>query len=142
MEPGLRTKLLTAVTLALVFVSGGVTGYALAAREGDAAEAPDGARRGYVFEQFDRSPEQQAQIDSILRAHRKPMAELNAELEAVRMRVQVASDSLSRATGEAISTVFPPEVAAEYLGRLEERRAERMRAREVAEREPRDGSRR
>ena len=32
MEQGLRTKLLTAVTLALVFASGGVTGYAVAAR--------------------------------------------------------------------------------------------------------------
>ena len=142
MEPGLRTKLLTAVTLALVFVSGGVTGYALAAREGDAAEAPSGTRRGYVFEQFERTQEQQAQIDSILRAHRKPMAELNAELEAVRMKVQSASDSLSRATGEAISTVFPPEIASDYLQRLEDRRAERIRAREEAERESRDGSRR
>lgn len=140
MESGLRTKLLTAATLAFVFVSGGVTGYALAAREGDAAEAPSGARRGYVFEQFERTPEQQARIDSILRAHRKPMAELNAELEAVRVRVQAASDSLSRATGEAISTVFPPDVAAEYLRRLEERRAERMRARQEAEREPRSRS--
>jgi hypothetical protein len=142
MEPGLRTKLLTAVTLALVFVSGAVTGYALAAREGDAAEAPSGSRRGYVFEQFERTEEQQAQIDSILLAHRKPMAELNAELEAVRMRVQIASDSLSKATGEAISTVFPPDVAEEYLRRLEERRAERMRAREAAESETRGGSRR
>jgi len=142
MEPGLRTKLLTAVTLALVFVSGGIVGYALAAREGDAAEAPSSSRRGYVFEQFERTPEQLAQIDSILLAHRKPMSKLNDELQEVRMRVQAASDSLSRATGEAISTVFPPDVAAEYLRRLEDRRAERMRAREVAEREPRDGSRR
>ncbi|MGD8729073.1 MAG: hypothetical protein PVF90_05185, partial [Gemmatimonadota bacterium] len=121
MEPGLRTKLLTAVTLTLVFVSGGITGYALAAREGDAAEAPSGTRRGYVFEQFERTEEQQAKIDSILRAHREPMAELNAELEAVQMHVQAASDSLSKATGEAISTVFPPDIAAEYLHRLEER---------------------
>lgn len=141
MEPGVRTKLLTVATLALVFVSGGVAGYATAAREGDAAEAPTSTRRGYVFEQFDRTLAQQVQIDSILRSHRKRMTQLNAELSEIRLRYQASSDSLSRATGDAISLVFPPDVRTEYLQRLEERRIERMRAREEAERRPRDDDR-
>jgi hypothetical protein len=142
MEPGLRTKLLTVATLTIVFVSGGIVGYAASARESDAAEAPPSARRGYVFEQFDRTAEQQAQIDSILRVHRKVMSALNADLQDVRMRYQSASDSLSRATGEAISLTFPLEVRGEYLERLNERRDERMRARLEAENAPGDGSRR
>lgn len=142
MEQGLRTKLLTVATLAIVFVSGGVTGYAAAAREGDAAEVPSPPRRGYVFEQFDRTPEQQLQIDSVLRVHRKGMSILNGELQEVRLSYQAASDSISRATGEAISLVFPPDLRAEYLERLNERRDERMRERLEAEDEPRDGSRR
>jgi hypothetical protein len=142
MEPGLRTRLLTVATLVFVFVAGGVTGYAAAAREGDAAEAPTGSRRGYVFEQFERSQAQQVQIDSILRAHRKGMSVLNAELQDVRLRYEQASDSISRATGEAIALVFPPAVASDYRDRLEERRIERTRAREESEGEPRGDSRR
>lgn len=142
MDPGLRTKLLTVATLTVVFVSGGVAGYAGAASEGDAAEARSGTRRGFVFEQFERTEAQQAQIDSILWVHRKRMSELNTELEEIRMRYQTASDSLSRATGEAISLVFPPDVAADYLQRLDERRAERMRARQEADRDPRGDGRR
>lgn len=134
MEPGLRTKLLTAVTLVLVFATGGITGYAASARDSDAAEPERASRRGFVFEQFERSPAQQAQIDSILRSHRKTMDRLNAELREIRQRYQAASDSLSAAVGEAISQVFPPDVAAEYRERLAERRAERMRERAEAER--------
>ena len=137
MEPGLRTKLLTAATLALVFASGGITGFATAAGDGDVGEVPERERRAFVFEQFDRSPEQQAQIDSILRSHRKSMSRLNGELEHLRLEYQAASDSISRATGEAIALVFPPEVATEYLERLNQRRADRMRARKEAERESR-----
>jgi Skp family chaperone for outer membrane proteins len=141
MEQGLRIKLLTAVTLVLVFASGGVTGYAAAARDGDAAEAPAPSRRSYVFEQFDRTPAQQVQIDSILQAHRAGMSKLNAELREIRKRYEVASDSISRATGEAIAIVFPPEVAVEYRARLAESRSERMRDREDAQSQPRDDRR-
>ncbi len=136
----MRTKLLTASTIALVFLSGGIVGYAAAAGEGAAEPAPR-ARRSYVFEQFERTPEQQAQIDSILQARRQGIAQLNAELREVRHRVQAASDSISRATGEAISLVFPPDISTEYRERLEERRAE-LRAREQAERDSRGGDRR
>lgn len=142
MDAGRRTKLLTIATIALVFLSGGVTGYAAAVRESDAAEAPSSRRRGFVFEQFDRTPEQQVQIDSVLRAHRKAMSRMNTELEELSLQIQAASDSLSRATGEAISQVFPPEVATEYLARLSDRRAERMRERAEAERDRPDGGRR
>jgi hypothetical protein len=133
MEPGLRTKLLTAVTLVLVFATGGIAGYAMSARDGDAAEPERPTRRPYVFEQFERTPAQQAQIDSILRSHRKTMDRFNAELRGIRQQYQAASDSLSRATGEAIALVLPPDVAAEYRERLAESRAERMRARAEAE---------
>jgi hypothetical protein len=139
--PGLRTKLLTAATLALVFVSGGVTGYAAAARDGDAAEPPPPSRRTYVYEQFNPTAAQQVQIDSILRAHRVGMSQLNSELRQIRQRYEMKSDSISRATGEGIALVFPPEVAVEYRARLEERRNERLRDREKAESEPR-GNRR
>lgn len=142
MEPGLRTRLLTVATLALVFASGGITGYAAAARDGEAAEAPPSPRRGYVFEQFERTDAQQVQIDSILRAHRKGMSVLNAELHQVQQRVQEASDSISRATGEGIAQVFPSDVATDYLQRLQERRDEQRREREEAERDPRDAGRR
>jgi len=141
MERGLRTKLLTAVTLALVFASGGVAGYAAAAREGDAAEPPPPSRRSYVYEQFNPTDAQQVQIDSILRAHRVGMTKLNSELQQIRKRYEAASDSISRATGEAIALVFPPEVAVEYRARLEERRNERMRDREAVDSDSR-GNRR
>ena len=140
MEPSRRTKLLTAGVILAVFVSGGVAGFATAAGEGDAAEAPRSGRRSFVFEQFDRTPEQQAQIDSILQERRSGMDRLNAELKEIRLQYQAASDSISRATGEAIALVFPPDVAAEYRQRLDERRAERARA--EAERESRDDGRR
>jgi hypothetical protein len=141
MEQGLRTKLLTAVTLALVFASGGVTGYAAAAHDSDAAEPPPAARRSYVYEQFDPTPAQQVQIDSILQSHRAGMTKLNAELREIRKRYEVASDSISRSTGESIALVFPPEVAVEYRARLAERRDERMRDREEAQSQPRDDRR-
>lgn len=129
MEPGLRTKLLAVATLAVVFATGGVLGYAAAADDGDAAE-PAPARRSFVYEQFEPSPAQQSRIDSILRVHRASMATLNSELEEIRNRYQASSDSLSRATGDAISLVFPPEIRVEYLRRLAARRDERARARE------------
>jgi len=141
MEQGLRTKLLTAVTLALVFASGGVTGYAAAARDTAAAEPPPPSRRSYVYEQFEPTPAQQVQIDSILQAHRVGMSKLNAELREIRKRYEAASDSISRATGESIALVFPPEVAVEYRARLAERRSERMRDREEAQSQPRDDRR-
>ncbi len=150
MEQGLRTKLLTALTLAIVFATGGITGYAASARESDAAEAleapaaaeaPRPTRWGYVFEQFERTDSQQVQIDLIMQRHRKAMSALNAELEHLQLRYQESSDSLSRATGEAISLTFPVEVRADYLQRLNERR-ERTRARLEAENESRGDSRR
>jgi Skp family chaperone for outer membrane proteins len=137
MEQGLRTKLLTALTLVLVFASGGVTGYAAAAREGDAAEPLPPARRSYVFEQFSRTEVQQVQIDSILRTHRAGMNKINSELEQLRQRYQAASDSISRATGDAIALVFPADVSEEYRARLAESRSERARSREEMERAPR-----
>ena len=73
---------------------------------------------------------QQAQIDSILHAHRAGMTQLNDELEVIRKRYQASSDSISRATGDAIALVFPSEVRAEYLQRLADRREERTRARQ------------
>lgn len=141
MEPGLRTKLLTALTLAFVFVSGGITGYAAAARDGDAAEPPPPSRRSYVYEQFNPNEAQQVQIDSILRVHRAGMSRLNKELEEIHHRYEIASDSITRATGDAIALVFPADVATQYLERLAERRVEQMRAREESRSEPR-GSRR
>lgn len=137
MQQGNRTKLLSAVTLVLVFASGGVTGYAAAARDSNAAEPPPPSRRSFVYEQFDPTPAQQAQIDSILRDHRAGMAKLNGELQQIRKRYEAASDSISRATGESIALVFPPEVAAEYRARLAERRDERMRDREEPQSQPR-----
>lgn len=135
MEPGLRTRVLTAVTLGLVFVSGGVTGYAVAAREGDAAEPPPPARRSFVYEQFNPTDVQQVQIDSLLQLNRQAMAKLFAEMEEINQRYQASSDSITMATGDAISQVFPPDVAVEYRKRLAERRVEWQRAREEAERE-------
>jgi Skp family chaperone for outer membrane proteins len=142
MEPRSRTKLWAAATLAVVFASGIALGYAASATRGEAAEAASATRRGAVYEQFDRTEAQQARIDSIMWVHRKRMSKLNEELDEIRRRYRAASDSLSRATGEAISLVFPPDVSAEYLARLEERRAERLRARQEAGRRPRGGDRR
>jgi len=141
MEPRLRTKLLTAVTLAFVFVSGGVTGYAAAVRGSDAAEPPPLSRRSYVYEQFHPDEAQRVRIDSILRSHRAGMRQFNAELEAIRHRYEMASDSIARATGDAIALVFPADIATEYLERLAERRLEQARAREESQGEPRGRSR-
>lgn len=142
MDARLRTKVVTIGIVALVFLSGGVAGYAAAVRETDAAEAPTIRRRAFVFEEFERTPDQQARIDAVLAERRSTIDRLNRELEGIHLRYEASSDSLSHWTGEAISRVFPPEVAAEYLDRLDERRLERKRAREEAEREPRDGARR
>lgn len=135
MQPGSRTKALTALTIALVFVAGGAAGYALSVREGDAAEPPPPAHRGYVYELFDPNAQQRARIDSIMQVHRHRMGELNAEFDVIRLEYRAATDSLSRATTDAIARVFPPDVAAEYRERLAERRAEsaRERAKEEAE---------
>ena len=93
MEHGSRTRLVTAVMLAVVFVSGLLLGLAAdsnlsaeppavvaTAPEGDEPEAEP--RRRYIYEQVEPTPEQSALIDSMMNDYRESRESLEEELEA------------------------------------------------------------
>jgi Spy/CpxP family protein refolding chaperone len=137
MEHGSRTKLVTAIVLALVFGSGVLLGYAAdsnlfpSAEVAAAAEAADGAdagqarRRGYVYEQMARTPEQDSAIDHIIRSHRDLMNQLHRDFDAAQIEYEANFDALVSETREAIALVFRPEQRAEYrhlLAEFDERR--------------------
>lgn len=141
MQHGSRTKLITAVVLALVFGTGMLVGYAVDGGGGaEAAVAPSrgsestaAARtthRSPVYEQLHPTPEQTERIDSILRDHRDQMVEIHDELRTARQTYQAKYDAVIQDTREAIAGVFPPEEATRYRKLLAEfdRARERERA--------------
>ena len=139
MEHGSRTRLATAVVLAVVFAAGVLVGYAADSNLGaEAAEVVsevenDGSRaerRRFTYEQVSPTAEQQILIDSIVREHRSRTNALDKEN---RVALRRGFREILLETREAIKGVFTPEQAAEYQTLLDERDA-----RAGAEREDRD----
>jgi len=141
----MKTKVVTAIMLALVFGSGVLLGFA-ADRTTAAVAAPTNSpdasvpapapaeteprRRPPVWEQMHPSAEQTVVIDSIMVVQRERMNKLHAEFRVARDVYETNYDALIRETREAIAAVFPPEEAAEYRRLLEE--SDRRRAAEEA----------
>ena len=142
MERGSRTKLVTAVVLALVFAAGLLVGYAadgaggveaaVVPTEGSDSTVTPPPHRRPVYEQLHPTPEQTERIDSILLDHRQEMVAIHDELKTARDTYQTKYDALIQDTREAIAGVFPPEEAARYRVLLAEfdkaREQERARA--------------
>ncbi len=137
MEHGSRTKLVTAVVLAVVFSSGMLLGYAADGDLGaEAAEAVaeaeatgngrggdrrGGDRRGDeprrrtpMYEQVNPTESQSSRIDSIMQAQRERMNQLTQDFREASGEYRSAYDALWRDTREAIVAVFTPEQGAEY----------------------------
>jgi len=133
MEHGARTRLMTALVIAVVFGSGLMVGYAVQGDPAAAAAAEVGQPRpGPVFEQMNPTPDQRARIDSILEVHRERVAVYHDDLNTAREQYQENYDRVVRETKEAIAQVFPPDQAEEYRRLLAE--ADRIRAEERSDR--------
>ena len=132
MEKNARTRLVTALVLAVVFASGALLGLAvdrsLAADPAEKVEeADEGERRHRVpmYEQVGPSESQRVSIDSIVGEHRARMKSLHAEF---RSAYNPRYEALLEETREAIKGVFTPEQALAYdslLAERDRRRAER-----------------
>ena len=143
MEHGSRTRLVTAVMLAVVFVSGLLLGLAAdsnlsaeppavvaTASEGDEPEAEP--RRRYIYEQVEPTPEQSALIDSMMNDYRESRGSLEEELRKGYRELRSTYDPqyqrLVRDIRGAIKDVLSEEQAAEYqvlLDDFDRRRADR-----------------
>jgi hypothetical protein len=132
MEKHARTRLFTALVLAVVFASGALLGLAVdRSMHADAAEGAeveddrDRRRRVPMYEQVGPSESQMIAIDSIVEEHRARMSSLHAEFRsAYNPRYQ----ALLEETREAIKGVFTPVQAMAYdslLAERDRRRAER-----------------
>ena len=132
MEKNARTRLFTALVLAVVFASGALLGLAVdRSLQADPSEGPEVAdegdrrRRVPIYEQVEPSESQMISIDSIVEEHRARMSSLHAEFRsAYNPRYQ----TLLEETREAIKGVFTPEQAMAYdslLAERDRRRAER-----------------
>ncbi len=142
MEHASRTRLTTAVVLAVVFGAGAVLGLAVDSSVGaEVAEIVSGEeneggrpeRRGrdHTYAQVSPTAEQQLLIDSIIREHRSRTNTLDREN---RVAFRRGFREIVLETREAIKVVFTPEQAEEYQRLLDERDA-----REAADRNGRTG---
>ena len=139
MEQGSRTRLMTAVILAVVFGSGALLGLAMdssvlanpASVEASGEESEERQdergrrRRPPIYSRVDPTEAQQLQIDSIVRIHRERMRALNDEFEE---QFNPQYRSILEDTRDGIAAALTPEQAAEYRRLLEEfdrRREER-----------------
>ncbi len=141
MEHGSRTRLLTALVLAVVFGAGVLLGLAadsslraetaeVVAAETSGEAEPERRRRALTYPEVDPTPEQQTRIDAIVSEHRERTNALDKEN---RVALRGGFRAILLETREAIKGVFTPEQAAEYQRLLDERDA-----RAAAEREDRD----
>ena len=137
MEHGSRTRLVTAVMLAVVFASGVLLGLAVDSNLGAEppevtaeradARGPDGERRPRtrMYEQVGPSADQKVFIDSIVKDHRARMDALHEEF---RHAYYPLYQAVIQDTRRAIKEVFSEEQAAEYQALLDDfdrRKAER-----------------
>lgn len=127
-----RTRLLTAVLLAVVFGSGFTLGMAfnhtaVATPADDAEEVTEAAteERTPMYEQVGPTEDQKILIDSIVQEHRQKMESLQEQFRATyNPRYEALIDS----TREAIKKVFSQRQAAQYdslIADYELRKAER-----------------
>jgi Spy/CpxP family protein refolding chaperone len=140
MEHAARTRLTTALVLAVVFGAGVLLGVAadsqLGAEPGATAaeeiQAPERVDRPGtpLSRQVDPTPEQLALIDSIVLEHR---ARTNALDKETRRAYRRGFRDILLQTRESIKGVLTPEQAAEY-----QRLVEELDARQEAERQSRD----
>ncbi len=128
-----KTRLLTALLLAVIFGSGFTLGLAFdrtaVANPAEAAEVataePEEERRIPMYEQVGPSPDQSVLIDSIVVEHRAKMESLQ---EQFRASYNPRYEALIDSTREAIKDVFSAEQAARYdslIADYERRKAER-----------------
>lgn len=133
MDKVLRTRLVTAVVLLVVFGSGFLLGFAadrtLGANptesDSPAEEASSGQRRVPMYEQVGPDADQMMVIDSIVQEYRAAMKSLHAEFRAA---YNPRYQALVEGTRTAIKGVLTPEQAQEYdslVAEWERRRAER-----------------
>lgn len=140
MEHGSRTRLVTAVVLAVVFGAGLLVG--LAAERGLVAQPAEDVvaendqadrngerrnRRTRMYEQVGPTEAQGVLIDSVVKEHRQRMSALHDEFDSA---YNPRYRALIQETREAILGVFTPAQAAEYqalLDSFDRRRAERDR---------------
>jgi Spy/CpxP family protein refolding chaperone len=120
------TRFATVLILVTVFVSGGLLGAALDRRLGaepaPVNETPENQRgerreRGMIVDEVNPSPEQKAQIDSIVALNRDRIRDLRDRLED---EYRPLRRDLVLETREAIKSVLSPEQAAEYTRLLAE----------------------
>ena len=141
MEHVLRTRLLAAVVIAVVFGAGVLLGLAadsslgaetaeVVAGEANGEAEPERRRRAPIYTQVDRTPDQQVRIDAIISEHRERTNALDKE---ARVTLRQGVRQIYLETREAIKGVFTPEQAAEYQMLLDA-----FDARQAAERENRD----
>ena len=132
MEHGSRTRLVTAVMLAVVFASGVLLGVA-----GDgnlfAAERQGGKQR--MYEQVGPTADQMVFIDSIVKDHRASMRALHQEF---RLAYDPLYDAVIQDTRRGIKDVFSEEQAAEYQVLLDEFDQRKAAERKEKEKEDRD----
>jgi Spy/CpxP family protein refolding chaperone len=132
MERSARTRMTTAVVLAVVFAAGLLVGMAVdrtpivpGEQVADTARREDRGRRTRMYEQVGPSEAQKTQIDSIVGQYRGDLRVLQRELrDAYDQRYQ----ALIQQTRDAIKGVLTPEQAAQYdslVAAYEKRRAER-----------------
>jgi len=136
MEQGTRTRLATILILFLILATGAVLGVALdrriEARSPSASEAspqdeagPSGEdeaegeesprRRHLIVEQVGLSPEQKAQVDSIVAHYRQEMRDLQDELQAELQQAYTPRyRGLLEETREEIKGVLTPDQRMEY----------------------------
>jgi len=139
MEHSSRTRLLSAVVVAVVFGAGVLIGFAadtnLGAEPADPAteevaeEAPTRDRTP-IYLQLQPTPEEQVRIDSIVQVHRERTTELDKE---TRRAFRQGFREILLSTRQAIREVFPPEKGDEYQRLLDE-----YDAQQAAERESRE----
>ena len=139
MEHGSRTRILTAVMLAVVFASGVLLGLAvdsnlIAESPEIASKSPDGEepererRRSYIYEQVEPTPEQQVVIDSMMKVYIESRESLQEDLRKGYRKLRSSYNPLGENIRSAIKDVFSEEQAAEYQALLDDfdrRRAER-----------------
>jgi hypothetical protein len=149
-----KTKVMTALVLTLVFSSGVLLGVAadraatgspsatvavpVAAQTAGDAPSPgesERPRRPPVWEKMHPTAAQTVVIDSIMGVHRERMNKLHAEFRVARDVYETNYDALIRETREAIAAVFPPGEAEKYRRLLEE--SDRRRAAEEADQDDR-----
>ncbi len=137
MEHGSRTRLLSAVLIAVVFGAGVLIGFAadsnLGAEQPEpvaeaVVEEPEGEeRRSSLYSQLGPSPEQQAVIDSIIGVHRERTNALDKE---TRRTYRQDFREILLETRQAIKEVFPPAQGEEYQRLLDEYDAQQEAERE------------